>query len=223
VKLMSEVKVVRRWPRLTRRPVDRAMTPVEMPRGPAKIGIVAIGASTGGPVALQTILSELPQDFPAPVLIVQHIAPGFVDGFAEWLADTSGFPVYVASNGQNLLPGYVYIAPDGFHLEVGADHRIMLTKHAPENGLCPSISHLFRSVTRIFRRDAVGVLLTGMGRDGAEELKRMRDEGAITMVQDEESSVVYGMPGEAVKLNAAQYVLSPEKIAAALATLAKTS
>jgi two-component system chemotaxis response regulator CheB len=217
VKLMSEVKVVRRWPRLrsgSRVPVaQRAATP----RASTAIQVVAIGASTGGPLVLQTLLSGLSKDF--PVLIVQHMASGFIQGFVAWLTQSTGFPVHVAAADEYLLPGHAYVAPDGVHMRVGMGRRIVLSQDVPKNGLRPSVSCLFQSVAHIFGCLAAGVLLTGMGKDGAEELKLMRDKGAITIVQDKDSAVVYGMPGEAIKLDAATYVLPPEQMAARLMRL----
>jgi len=229
VKLMSEVKVVKRWPRRSRATgttfwadsAAGAASETEISRGPSEMRVVAIGASTGGPVVLKTILSGLPQDFPAPLLIVQHIASGFVEGFVEWLGQSSNLAVRLAAHGERLLPGCAYVAPDGSHLEVAAGDRISLSKGEPENGLRPSISHLFRSIAKVYGHRAVGVLLTGMGKDGAAELKLMREKGAVTIVQDEESSVVYGMPGEAIRLDAALYVLSPEAIVIKLLELTR--
>jgi two-component system chemotaxis response regulator CheB len=219
VKLMSEVKVVKRWPHFKKEPVPPTAEE-RLKAASAEVKVVAIGSSTGGPMVLQTILSRLPKDFPVPILIVQHMGSGFISGFAEWLADSSVLPVHVAIDNERLLPGHVYLAPDGLHMRVGAGKRIMLSKEEPENGLRPSVSHLFRSMAQVFGRNAIGVLLTGMGRDGAEELKSMKDRGAITIAQDKESSTVYGMPGEAINLGAATYVLPPERIASALATIA---
>lgn len=220
IKLMSEVKVVKRWavnhlnkeaaaapPRLAIRPA------------PAEIKLVAIGASTGGPVVVQRILDALPKNFPVPVLIVQHIAAGFVEGFAEWLGQTSNLPVHIATHGVRALPGHTYLAPEDFHMGVDSAGRIALSKAEPENGLRPAVSHLFRSVANVFGQNVVGVLLTGMGRDGAEELKLLKDRDAVTIAQDKESSVVHGMPGEAISLGAATHVLPAEKIAAALITV----
>lgn len=219
VKLMSEVKVVRRWARYKRESVIQHKTEVKFKRL-AEIKIIAIGASTGGPPVLQTILSGLPKEFPVPVLIVQHMAEGFIQGFVEWLGQTSPLPVHVARHGEYILPGHVYLAPDGFQMKVKTDRRIWLSKDSRENGLCPSVSELFRTVADAFGENAVGVLLTGMGKDGAEELKMMKEKGAITIAQDKGSSVIYGMPGEAVNLGAAVYVLPPQKISEALAGLA---
>ncbi len=217
VKLMSEVKVVRRWPQLVKKPIVPAQP--EIKKTLAKIQIVAIGGSTGAPMVIQTILAGLPKDFSVPVLIVQHMAIGFIQGFVEWLADSSNLPVSIASDGDILLPGKAYVAPDGMQMAVGPDNRIIVSEDEHENYLRPSVSHLFRSVAQVFGKNAIGVLLTGMGKDGAEELKSMKDMGATTIVQDKDSSVVFGMPGEAVKLDAATYVMSPEKIASALMNL----
>lgn len=220
VKLMAEVKVVRRWPRreLTLESPSKAVA-VEA----ASISLIAIGASTGGPPVLQTILALLPRDLPVPLLIVQHMASGFTYGFVEWLAQSSGLPVHVAAHGEYLVPGHVYVAPDECQMKVEHGGKIALTRDEPENGLRPSVSYLFRSLADVYGRGVIAGLLTGMGRDGAAELKRLRDKGAVTFAQDKESSVVHGMPGEAIKLDAATYILAPDKIAALLAGLANNS
>jgi two-component system chemotaxis response regulator CheB len=220
VKLMSEVKMVRRWVRPSRDPATPAFQPpLAIRPKPSEFDILVLGASTGGPPVLQTILFRLPKDLPVPIVIVQHIAQGFVQGLLEWLNQTTGFPMHLASHGERLLPGHVYFAPDGHHIGVEADGQAMLSIDPPENGLRPSVSFLFRSVARNFGSKAIGVLLTGMGKDGAEELRLMRNRGAITFAQDQASSVVHGMPGEAVKLDAAVHVLSPEGIAESLRNL----
>jgi two-component system chemotaxis response regulator CheB len=187
---------------------------------PAKLRIVAIGASTGGPPVLQTILAALPTTFPAPVVIVQHMAAGFSRGFIEWLAQSSALPVHLATHGESMFPGHVYLAPDEVQMKVARHDRIVLTRDEPENGLRPSVSCLFRSVAEVYGCDAVAGLLTGMGRDGAEELRLLKEKGAVTFAQDKDSSVVHGMPGEAIRLDAAMLVLPPEKIAAVLTSLA---
>ena len=221
VKLMSEVKVVKRWPAVQRKTSAYVVSPpaAETPGHP-EIQVVAMGASTGGPLALQTILFGLPMDFPVPVLIVQHIAEGFTRGFAEWLNQKTDLSVHVAGDGEHILSKHVYIAPNGFHMGIKNAGQIALTRDEPENGLRPSVSYLFRSVANACGQNAVGVLLTGMGNDGALELKRLKEIGAVTIVQDEESSVVFGMPGQAIKLDAATSVLPPERIAAKLKELA---
>ncbi len=218
VKLMSEVKVVRRWAK--RHATVSALadtTPVEA--GAKDIEIIAMGASTGGPAILQEILAEFPPNFPVPVLIVQHISPGFIRGFAESLTTSCKLPVSVPDNGEILQPGHVYLAPDGRHMGVGSKDRIILADNLPENGMRPSISHLFRTVADVFGAKAAGAILTGMGRDGAEGLKVMREKGAVTFAQEESSCAVFGMPAEAIRLKAAIHVFSPGQIASCLARL----
>jgi two-component system chemotaxis response regulator CheB len=226
VKLMSEVKVVRRWPRGRQPegvPEPTLCQEIQFKTALSRPKIVAIGSSTGGPPVLQTILATLPSDFPIPVLIVQHIAAGFTQGLVEWLAQSSSLPVHVPTHGQSILPGHVYVAPDGLHMAVTADGRVELMSGDAENGLRPSVACLFRSVTKVYGPSAVGVLLTGMGKDGAWELKLMQEQGAVTFAQDRETSVVHGMPGEAIRLGGATYVLPPDKIRSALTILvAKT-
>ncbi len=220
VKLMSEIKVVHRWPRSRQSAEPEALTiPTRRLRSCAQIELVGIGASTGGPPVLRTILAALPRDFAVPILIVQHIAPGFLPGLADWLGHSTGMKIHIAAHQLQTHPGHVYLAPDGQHMTIDRGRSILLNRAEPDNGMRPSVDHLFRSLADGFGPGAVGVLLTGMGRDGAEELKRMRDRGAATIAQDQETSVVYGMPGEAIALGAASYIFPPDKIAYALAAL----
>ena len=220
VKLMAEVKVVKRWPPRA----GRALTlepPTMGEQRQAPLQVIAIGASTGGPVVIQTILSGLASTFPLPLLVVQHMAKGFVGGFVEWLAFSSPLPIHVATQGEEILPGHVYLAPDDVHLTVQTGGRIRLGDTPPENGLRPSVAALFRSVADVYGKNAVAVLLTGMGCDGAEELLQLRRKGAVTIAQDKGSSVIYGMPGEAVRVGAAASVLEPAGITGMLDLLAR--
>lgn len=212
VRAMSGVRVVRRWPRPAREVKPDPLPEKAAGRETPEIGLVAIGASTGGPAVIQRILASLPRNFPAPVLVVQHMAKGFTAGFAEWLAQSSGIPVKIAVHGELLHPGCAYVAPDGYDMLVEKGGRITLRKGDNSNGHCPSVSHLFHSVAEVYGGNAAGILLTGMGRDGAKELRMMKERGAVTMAQDEESSIVYGMPGVADQLNAATYILPPDSI-----------
>jgi two-component system chemotaxis response regulator CheB len=215
IKLMSEVKVVKRWKRKPARDISNVQIDSSF-QSEREIAVVAIGASTGGPLVIHTILSGLSKEFITPILIVQHMALGFMQGFADWLAQASHLMVSIASHGEYLLPGHAYIAPDGFHMGVETNGRILLSKDEAENHLRPSVSYLFRSVARVYGKNAIGLLLTGMGKDGAKELKMMKDLGAITIAQSKETSIVFGMPGEAVNLNATTYVLPTEEIPKAL-------
>jgi two-component system chemotaxis response regulator CheB len=221
---MAEVRVVKRWPHA--RAEVRAFAPPAPPvAGGSRsvdMQIVVMGASTGGPPVLEVILSALPKPFPVPVLIVQHISSGFVQGLADWLTQRTGLPVGVAADGDRAAPGRVYLAPDASHMTVGPGGRISCRTGEPESGLQPAVSCLFRSAIAAYGRNAVGVLLTGMGRDGANELKRLREIGGVTIAQDKESSVVHGMPGAAVELGAATHILPPERIAEVLGELFAT-
>ncbi len=174
--------------------------------------VVVIGASTGGPPALAVILKALPPDFPFPIAIVQHIAPGFVTGLAQWLNRESPFSAKVATNEEFLKAGTVYLAPDNAHLEIDTDKKILLSSSPPVRGHRPSVDRLMESAARSYGRQTVGVLLTGMGSDGAEGLKRIREAGGKTIVQDEASSLVFGMPKEAILRGAAEIVSPLEKI-----------
>jgi two-component system chemotaxis response regulator CheB len=219
VRLMAEVKVVRRW--ATSRPEPPPRPPASgAVRRAGRPCVVGIGTSTGGPATLRAILGHLPAPFPLPLLVVQHIAAGFLPGMAVWLGDACGLPVHVAQYGVQPLPGHVYLAPDGMQMGVGSDGRIVLAREASPTALCPSVSHLFHSLAEVWGPRAIGVLLTGMGKDGAEGLKRMRDCGAVTIAQDRGSSVVHGMPGEAIALGAATHVVPLEQIAPLLGRLA---
>lgn len=230
LRLMSEVKVVRRWSSL--RPPAAAAAPARTVPGrqpprinPAdlrrRIELVAIGASTGGPVALKQLLCRLPGDFPVPIVIVQHMADGFLEGMASWLRASCAVPTEIATPTSVLRPGHAYLAPDGMHLRVTAERRLALEAGPPIHGHRPAVGILFASVAEHFGRQSVGILLTGMGKDGSAELKAMKDAGSITIAQDEASCVVYGMPGEAVRCGGATYVMTPEEIGAVLPALAQ--
>lgn len=221
IRLMSEVKVVRRW-----KPSSRLRAPAASAAnadGSQGFRVVAIGASTGGPSVLKQIIGDLKGDFPTPILIVQHIAAGFVEGFTSWLGDSSALPVQIAEKGERLRPGRIYVAPDAMHLGVDLQECVTLTPGRPDAMLCPSVSHLFNSVAQSYGSQSIGMLLTGMGRDGADGMLRLKRLGAITIAQDKESSVVHGMPGEAIKLGAADFVLPPPRIAELLNRFARAA
>ncbi len=217
IKTLSEVRVVKRFPIKHRSPAANQGS-LPGPNGPLKqqIDVLAIGASTGGPPVIKTILSGLRQGFSLPILIVQHITPGFLEGMVGWLDKECGMSVKIGTDGEHIRGGVVYFAPDGAHMGVNGSRRLVLSEGPLENGVRPSVSHLFRSVANAYGPRAIGVLLSGMGRDGAADMALMRERGAITVSQNKESCVVYGMPAEAVRLNGAAYILPPEKIASLL-------
>lgn len=220
VKRMAEVKIVRhRGLSRTLASLASFLPAEDWRRQRNGVRVIGIGASTGGPMALRTILGALPKDFPVPLLVVQHIGPGFVGGLADWLNVSTSLQVCVGGHGIAARPGYVYLAPDEFHMGLDAGGVIELSKAEPESGVRPSVAHLFRSLARHCGPAAVGVLLTGMGSDGAAELKQMRDEGAITLAQDRATSVVHGMPGVAIALGGATHVFAVGEIAAKLMLL----
>ncbi|MBN2103867.1 chemotaxis-specific protein-glutamate methyltransferase CheB [bacterium] len=220
IKLMAGVKVVRRWSKTRiKKPVEKTIKVAEEASRDLRYKIVTMGSSTGGPMVLQTILAGLPKDFPLPIMIVQHIAPGFLSGLGEWLSRTTNLPVHIASDNEVIEPGKVYLAPDGYQMGVSRDERVKLKEGYNNYTLCPSVSYLFQAACETFGSEVIGVLLTGMGRDGAEELKALRSRGAPTIAQDKESSVVHGMPGEAIKLGGATYVLSSSNISKKLVEL----
>ncbi len=183
---------------------------------PPRKRLVAIGASAGGPTALARILARLPVEFPAAVVIVQHVDAEFAPGLAAWLGDQSRLEVRVANAGDRPEPGTALLAGRDDHLAFASAERLTYTRHPADCPYRPSIDVFFKSVDRHWRGEALGVLLTGMGRDGAEGLRAMRTHGHHTIAQDRASSAVYGMPKAAAELHAASEVLSLDGIASRL-------
>jgi two-component system chemotaxis response regulator CheB len=207
VKMMAEVKVVRRWPQ---RDASARTSPPS--RFAQSVRVVAIGASTGGPATLAEILGGLRSRHAVPpILVVQHITPGFSAGLVEWLGKETRLAVRLARAGDPLRDHTVHVAPDGVEMGIGPG-GIVLSPPASRDGFHPTVDHLFDSVAATHGSHAMGILLTGMGRDGAAGLRRLREAGALTVAQDEATSVIFGMPGEAIRLAAAEHVLSPPEI-----------
>lgn len=182
--------------------------------------IVVIGASTGGPPALQTILSQLPGNFPLPILCVQHISAGFLPGLVSWLAAHCQVKIEIARPGEVPQPGCVYFPPENTHLIIDRKGRLQASNEPPLEGHRPSVTVTFRSAAEIYGDAAIGVLLTGMGRDGGEGMQAMAQAGALTIAQDEATCVVFGMPRDAVERGAARAVLPIGDIARALIEVA---
>ncbi|MFM8320748.1 MAG: chemotaxis-specific protein-glutamate methyltransferase CheB [Chloroflexota bacterium] len=226
VRTMARVPVIHHW----REASSKASAgPLPRPlRGPAlapprltprELDVIGIASSTGGPSALSVILKRLTPAFPLPILVVQHVSNGFTAGLVEWLNTQAGLPVQVAANGERLLPGCVMVAPEDYHLQVGRRGEVQLLKSPPYRSLRPSANFLFHSLASVYGRSALGIILTGMGDDGVDGLAALHHAGAVTVAQDEQSCVVYGMPGEAVARKAASHVLDLDQIAGMLEDL----
>jgi two-component system chemotaxis response regulator CheB len=184
-----------------------------------RIDVVAIGVSTGGPNALSAMLPMLPHDLPVPVLIVQHMPPIFTRLLAERLSSLTGMPIEEAGNNDLLLPGHAWVAPGNYHMTV---HRqdgetcIHLNQEPPENSCRPAVDVLFRSVAAVYGSHALAVVLTGMGHDGLRGAEHIQDAGGQLIVQDEASSVVWGMPGAVAKAGLTDQILPLNQIAGAI-------
>jgi two-component system response regulator WspF len=178
--------------------------------------LIAIGASAGGPAALAAVLRGLPKDFPAAIVVIQHVEKQFAGGMADWLSQQSAVPVVVAREGECPAVGRVLLAGTSDHLALKAANRLGYTAEPRDYLYRPSVDVFFESVSRLWRGDAVGVLLTGMGSDGALGLKTLRNRGHHTIAQDRATSAVYGMPKAAAALNAAIDILPMERIASRL-------
>ena len=212
---MSEIKVVlRRFVPPTKDSVQRIIEEnLSKKEEKPEYKILAIGASAGGPEALKTILSNLSPYFPLPIILVQHIDGVFADDFCNWLKTASNLPLSIAYQGEFLLPRHVYMPPGNRHLKVLPGSIASVTDEDPIEGSKPSINVLFESVTKVYGGKSIAVLLSGMGKDGADGLKMLHDKGAFTIAQEEKSCLVYGMPRAAVELNAVNKILSPIEIA----------
>ncbi len=227
VRLMADVPVVHHWARVEggwqqaegriadqKAAIPESHSKIRTPK--SEIKMIGIASSTGGPAALSTVLRVLPADFPFPILVVQHVTPGFAVGLAEWLDTQTRLSVSVAGQGAVPRPGTVLIAPDDYHMQVDMRGTVELIKEPPYKGLRPSANYLFASLARAFGSRAIGIVLTGMGNDGIDGLEALHLTGGLTLAQDQPSCVVYGMPREAIARGAVDQVLSLDQIALAL-------
>jgi two-component system chemotaxis response regulator CheB len=227
LRAMAGMKVVRRWrpaaPGVRVTAGKSAGVPATLPAGLSAVRrarVVAIAASTGGPAVLHRIFARLPADLAAPILVVQHIARGFAAGLAEWLTGGTALPVELAKRGENLRDGVIYVADNDLHLGVSSRGTVLLSDDPPIEGFRPSANFLFKSVARFYGQHALGVVLTGMGEDGASGLVELSAAGGRVLAQDEASCVVFGMPAAAIKQGVASAVLTPDDIAAELVRFA---
>jgi two-component system chemotaxis response regulator CheB len=207
-KAMAAVKVVRRWgaPGVIRTGQSRA-TDAATHGTPRRVRMVAIGTSTGGPAALHRILIDLPRDFSVPIVVVQHMARGFIDGLAKWLSANVALKVVVATPGEPMLAGTVYIAPDEYHLGANTDGTIAASSASPIGGFRPSVDFLFDSFGRVYGSGLTALMLTGMGQDGVDGLRTVKARGGHVIAQDEASSIVFGMNGKAIESHLVDEVL----------------
>jgi two-component system chemotaxis response regulator CheB len=223
VRLMADVPVIHHWGRTEHRASSvGCRAPVAADRSnfwppSPDVRIVGIASSTGGPAALATVLGALPGDFPLPLLVVQHVTPGFAVGLAEWLNTQTSLSVSLAGHGETPKPGTVLIAPDDYHMRVNLHGVVELVREPPYKGLRPSANYLFSSLAQAFGSKAIGIILTGMGDDGVDGLETLHLTGGLTIAQDEPSCIVYGMPREAAARNAVDQVLPLDQIALTLA------
>jgi two-component system response regulator WspF len=187
--------------------------PAPMREAAQRRGLVAIGSSAGGPAALEVLLKGLPVNFPAAIVLVQHVDQVFAAGMAQWLSSSSGLPVRLARDGEPPQPGEVLLAGTNHHIRLLKNGTLAYTAEPVNEIYRPSIDVFFESVASYWNGDAVGVLLTGMGRDGAQGLKLMRQRGFLTIAQDQQSCAVYGMPKAAAAIDAAKEIRPLDTIA----------
>ncbi|MBF0191209.1 MAG: chemotaxis-specific protein-glutamate methyltransferase CheB [Magnetococcales bacterium] len=223
VQLLSGVAVVtrmrpRKTTRLTTPPVAISPEPWPVQGYPY---VFALASSMGGPQALARILPALPKDFSCPVVIAQHISDGFARGIVEWLASLCALPVRLAAEGEPLQPGVIHVSPSEFHFTVSASRRVALMERRATDIYRPSCDHLLRSVAEVFGPRAIGIILTGMGSDGAQGMVRIHEKGGVTLAQDEASSLMFGMNQVAIHTGAIQRILPVETIAAEMIRLAR--
>ncbi|MDR3687439.1 MAG: chemotaxis-specific protein-glutamate methyltransferase CheB [Coriobacteriia bacterium] len=215
VKILANVRVITH---IGGRRGHRTAAGTVAPPDGASRGIVAIGSSTGGPSALLSVFERLPAGLSVPVLVAQHIAEGFVPGLVSWLDAGSPIRVVTAEAGTVPVAGVAYVAPTGTNMVIEGK-RIGLIEPAPTQLYVPNVDALFESVARSFGKRAIGVLLTGMGADGAKGLVRMHERGAVTIAQDEETSTVFGMPKAAIELGAVDRTLAITDVGTAIVEL----
>ena len=216
VKIASRVRPLRR---IKIRPLGMARPMEENKAVPSKV--VGIGISTGGPQALQVLLSKLPATLSCGILIVQHMSRGFIEGLAEWLQASSPLDIQVAKAGDVLSAGKVLLAPDDYHIKINAERRIILSEDTGRSSShVPSVNVMMQSVAENFGKDATGVIMTGMGHDGVEGIKAIKKAGGKTIAQDEKTSAIFGMNREAIETGCVDRIVALENIADEIVSIA---
>lgn len=211
IKLLSKIKVI------THIRGKRTMTerPVELPlvfRGTTSERIVAIASSTGGPEALSIILSSLPEAIPCPVVVAQHNSDGFIPGLVEWLDRLTKLHVKVAKQGEEVVPGTVYVSPSEMHMEITPSRRVFFVERHPADIYRPSCDRLLTSIANAYKANSIGIILTGMGQDGVRGMMQIKEAGGTTIAQDEKTCIVFGMPKVAIDSGCIDQILPLEKI-----------
>jgi two-component system chemotaxis response regulator CheB len=210
--LLSKVKIASRIKPIRRLKV-RTAPPVRVFKRPEELKVLAIGISTGGPQALQAVLSHLPADFPGAVLIVQHMSKGFIGGLVEWLKYSTKSEIKVAADRDQIKSSTILIAPDDCHMEAGGDGRIHLTQNTDRTIVhIPSIDVMMKSVADSYGRNAIGLIMTGMGKDGVEGMRAIKKAGGMTIAQDEKTSTIFGMNKVAIECQCVDRVVPLERI-----------
>jgi len=219
IRSMSEIKVIQR----RTFGLKKSNLPLISTHHQKKYELIGIGTSVGGPQALKVILSRLTENFPIPIVIVQHMTPGFISGYAKWLDKYTSLKIKEAENNEILKSSFVYLAPDHFYLEIVRDgifnYKVKLVKRHLLSGFCPSVDHLLQSITNAVGENSIGILLTGMGSDGAKGLLEIKNKKGLTLIQDADSSVVFGMPKVALSMNAVDKIIKLENISDYLTNL----
>jgi two-component system chemotaxis response regulator CheB len=230
VRLMAGVPVIHHWGTVSvkpstppRKPSPSSNIKIQLQNLKSKIRVIGIAASTGGPSTVAAVLKNLPAEFPLPVVLVQHFSPGFASGLADWLGTQTSLRVDLAVHGSTLQPGTVLLAPDDYHLQINRAGVVELSKGPSYKGLRPSANPLFESLAMAYGPAALGIILTGMGDDGAEGLLKLHQAGGVAIAQEEDSCVVYGMPCEAIARGAVDGSLTPEQIGFTLEQIACSS
>jgi len=220
IRTASKVAVIRHIRgRMRKSPFPEEVQPGDTEKRYAALGI---GSSTGGPAALRDLLSRLPSDFPLPVYLVQHITRGFSYGFVEWLQQQTSLAVRLANTVDKGAPGTILVAPEGRQMEVFIAGAVRAMSIKPKGVHIPSVDVLFSTMAASYGKKGIGILLTGMGTDGVEGLGDIKKSGGLTIAQNEESSVVFGKPGEAIKRGAAELVMNPERMADLLLSITES-
>jgi two-component system chemotaxis response regulator CheB len=213
VHMVANLKVVARWPNAS---IPSALKELPHSLKNRVIQVIAIATSTGGPGVLKQIFSQIPGNFAFPIVVVQHITPGFAEHMVSWLNDEVEIDVATAKTGDHIQPGKVLIAPSDRHLVIAPGGVIRLEDTPPINGQRPSANRFFESVAQVYSSSAVGIVLTGMGDDGADGIEKLGKTGAHIIAQNEQSSIVFGMPSQAIQRGVVDEVLSPDEIAQTL-------